>query len=140
MEDASNAPSDSSSAILTEHLEDDLSFGPSEYDPFDCDDYKLLFNSTKGRNILEILSERSCYGGRGDRWRWVRSNGTQGDRSHKANASAMSVPATPVVNGMPNNMDDAHICHLSPPPHNMSLEHGVGEADEAAPEMMDVQK
>ena len=74
-----NDEESSSSGILTEHNNfDDLSSSSSlddgGYDPFDCEDYKLSFNTyaamTGRRNIVDMLMERSCRGGGSSSFNW----------------------------------------------------------------------
>ena len=81
-----NDEQSSSSGILTEHNNfDDLSSSSSlddgGYDPFDCEDYKLSFNTnaamTGRRNIVDMLMERSCRGGGSSslNWNWGVAGG-----------------------------------------------------------------
>ncbi|KAL7489784.1 hypothetical protein ACHAW6_015505 [Cyclotella cf. meneghiniana] len=149
--------SDASSGILTEHntfsatssllTEDDdddaMSLSSLECDPFAVDHFKILdgpgVSASRGRNIMQILMERSCRGsrsraGNGGAWRWgarwpaVEADeqaelkaGEERDDGHEDHASlASSRPVTPtLVSTPPGSIDNglAHGCRLSSPPH-----------------------
>lgn len=123
MDNNDGDPPSDSSGILTEHNfhhdDDDLSSSSLDggYDPFDCEDYKLSFDDSNNntaastslgpRNIVDILMERNCRGGRSSSvgWRWVVAGGPckeedvhmsmSQERMEKSESSP--APATPVT-------------------------------------------
>eukprot|EP00956_Cyclotella_meneghiniana_P027815 scaffold63380_cov59-Cyclotella_meneghiniana.AAC.4 len=127
MEDNNNNNNDnddqsSSSGILTEHNNfDDLSSSSSlddgDYDPFDCEDYKLSFDTdatmTGRRNIVDMLMERSCRGGVSSslKWNWGVAGSLieENDDMHMTTTSSLQEndESSPACSKTPkSNIDD----------------------------------
>jgi hypothetical protein len=127
-----NHPSDSSSGILTDHHldDDDLSLpSTTDYDPFDCQDYKLLNNVRGGRNIVQLLWERSCHGQNRRRVRWTDVNVTDMEVEDDGAMTPIG-NRTPVILSTPTNGEGGgggYVCCLSPPPHRTGRENVVDD-------------